>query len=95
MLVAQGKPQPINGKFSWWWSSSQNDTNGSLSWYRSLSYSHNEVLSNFTNHSLGKSARCVTNQLLVDIGLDYDGNGDGCVNGEDMLNILVEYGSCE
>ena len=27
--------------------------------------------------------------------LDYDGNGDGCVNGEDVLNILVEYGSCE
>ena len=27
--------------------------------------------------------------------LDFDGNGDGCVNGEDVLNILVEYGSCE
>jgi uncharacterized protein (TIGR02145 family) len=27
--------------------------------------------------------------------LNYDGNNDGCVNYEDVLNILTEYGQCE
>ena len=27
--------------------------------------------------------------------LDYDGNGDGCVDGEDLLNFLQEYGQCD
>ena len=27
--------------------------------------------------------------------LDYDGNGDGCVDGEDLLNFLTEYGQCD
>ena len=26
--------------------------------------------------------------------LDYDGNGDGCVNVDDMLGLLIEYGQC-
>jgi len=27
--------------------------------------------------------------------LDYDGNGDGCVDINDMLDLLLEYGQCE
>ena len=26
--------------------------------------------------------------------LDYDGNDDGCVNVDDMLGLLIEYGQC-
>ena len=26
--------------------------------------------------------------------LDYDGNNDGCVDGDDLLNFLTEYGQC-
>ena len=27
--------------------------------------------------------------------MNYDGNGDGCVNVNDMIDLLLEYGQCE
>ena len=81
-----------NGYVGYWWSASESD---SYSWTRSLFNFNDYVLQNLDLRGFGFSARCVTNQVVVDIGLDYDGNGDGCVDVNDMLDLLLEYGQCE
>jgi uncharacterized protein (TIGR02145 family) len=75
------------------WSSSMSDVGP---WRHGLENTHDNLYrDNDDYREYGLSARCVTNQLIVEIGLDYDGNGDGCVDGEDLLNFLSEYGQCD
>ena len=35
---------------------------------------------------------CLISVSVVGQELDFDGNNDGCVNIEDMLGLLVEFG---
>ena len=102
--LAGGRRNHYNGGFSsegiygsYWTSTPDINVNGNPdAWARDLSES-DQILRKLNNgaYQIGYSARCVTNQLVVEVGLDYDGNGDGCVDVNDMLDLLLEYGQCE
>ena len=60
------------------------------SYIRSVNKNFDTVMRYLHPTNYGFSVRCIKDEPL-----HYDGNGDGCVNIQDMLDILLEYGQCE
>ena len=83
------------GEYPVWWTSTpapvEFDPNPQA-WFRGLDDINNGVNRDGYDYVYLRAIRCLKNG---DNGLDYDGNGDGCVDVNDMLDLLLEYGQCE
>ena len=81
------------GNYCYFWTSSE--INESTSWFRILySLSSDVYRAPFWKHG-GFSVRCLKNETINSNGMNYDGNYDGCVDVNDIIDLLLEYGQCE